>query len=238
MSKPTWLRKCDEARSRDDVDEHSYFLVAYSRRGPPLGGPKPGKTCHFFPGTRAVPPHFCRRPSMLHGLGRTDGALPALSVRPGAASRVVRLQSPGGTPGGTFARQRWPHDLDSSFMSSKLMNEACSWCQWLHMVQKHRITSKLAGCRQRPSLHVWHALISPHGMLSTVLTCTAFKSDFCAHLPRKMAKTARPGRLMTPALSRQPVCLSVLSPKPSRTGRFGIRMCCVWGWGTKKEDSN
>ena len=34
-------------------------------------------------------------------------------------------------------RQRWPHDLDSSFMSSKLMNEACSWCQWLHMVQKH-----------------------------------------------------------------------------------------------------
>ena len=74
-----------------------------TRRGPPLGGTKPGKTCHFFPGTRAVPPHFCRRPSTLHGLGRIDGALLALSMRPGAASRAIRLQSPGGTPGGTFA---------------------------------------------------------------------------------------------------------------------------------------
>ena len=34
-------------------------------------------------------------------------------------------------------RQRWPHDLDSSFMSLELMNDGCSWCQWLPMVQKH-----------------------------------------------------------------------------------------------------
>ena len=31
-------------------------------------------------------------------------------------------------------RQRWPHDLDSSFMSLELMNDGCSWCQRLHMV--------------------------------------------------------------------------------------------------------
>ena len=74
-----------------------------TRRGPPLGGTKPGKTCHFFPGTRAVPPHFCRRPSTPPGPGHSHGALPALWEWPGAASRAVHLQSPGGTPGRTFA---------------------------------------------------------------------------------------------------------------------------------------
>ena len=50
-----------------------------------------------------VPPSNWRRTALDAAPGPSHGAGSAPSMRPGAASRAVRLQSPGGTPGGTFA---------------------------------------------------------------------------------------------------------------------------------------
>ena len=72
-------------------------------RGAARAGSHVRKRSHFFSQPRAVPPDFCRRPSTPPGPGHSHGALPAPWEWPGAASRAVRLQSPGGTPGRTFA---------------------------------------------------------------------------------------------------------------------------------------
>ena len=99
----TALCLCSRPHSRAPTASLVYCIAIGGVHPYSVGGTKPEKTCHFFSGPRAVPPHFCRRPSMPPGPGPSHGALPAPWDGPGAASRAVRLQLLGGTPGRTFA---------------------------------------------------------------------------------------------------------------------------------------
>ena len=81
---------------------------------------------HIFADVRPRLPDLAHPMERFRRRGMGQERVPELSASNHQVVRQVEL-----------LRQRWPHDLDSSFMSLELMNDGCSWCQRLHMVQKH-----------------------------------------------------------------------------------------------------